>query len=91
MEDEKNLHMNHDKHSHHCDCGHDHHHNEEIDMEDLICDLDPNKICDNCMQCLDTFNTDGKGYVSIGIDGVDASNGLSLDDLYKMYGLDDEE
>ena len=75
-----------DKHNH-CSCGH---HHDEIVEEDLYCDLDPNKICDNCMMCLDTFNTDEKGYVQIPIEKIDKSN-LSLDELYKMYGLDDED
>ena len=81
------------KHSHHhCDCGHDHEHEENIEnIDDLICDLDPSKICDNCMKCINTFNTDSKGYVSIGIDSVDANQNLTLNDLYRMYGLDDEE
>lgn len=84
--------MNKDKHNHHhhCDCGHDHEQWEE-NIDDLICDLDDSKICDNCMKCLNSFNTDEKGYVSIGIDGVDDKTGLTLNDLYKMYGLDDEE
>ena len=81
------------KHSHHhCDCGHDHEHEENIEnIDDLICDLDPSKICDNCMKCINTFNTDSKGYVSIGIDSGDANQNLTLNDLYRMYGLDDEE
>lgn len=78
----------HDQHEHECNC---HHEESEVDIEDLICDLDPNKICDNCMKCVNTFNTDSKGYVSIGIDGVDETHGITLDDLYKMYGLEDEE
>ena len=80
-----------DKHNHHqCSCGKDHsHHTHEIDEEDLYCDLDPNKICDNCMMCLDSYNTDEKGFVQIPIDKIDKSN-LSLDELYKMYGLDED-
>ena len=93
MENKKNLTK---KHQHdHCECGHEHHnhsHEEEIEnIDDLICDLDPSKICDNCMKCITTYNTDSKGYVSIGIDSVDANQNLTLNDLYKMYGLDDEE
>ena len=87
-----------EKHIHHdncdCECEHEHHHKHEDEIEsidDLICDLDPSKICDNCMKCITTFNTDSKGYVSIGIDSVDANENLTLNDLYKMYGLDDEE
>lgn len=34
-------------------------------LECETCDLDPNKICDNCGKCLNI-----KDYVSIGIDGV---------------------
>ena len=80
-----------DKHNHHhCNCGHDHeHHTHEISEEDLYCDLEPGKICDNCMMCLDAFNTDEKGYVQIPIEKIDKSN-LSLDELYKMYGLDED-
>lgn len=91
---EKNMEEKHQKDTHkhchtpNCEC---HHHEEECDIEDLVCDLDPNKICDNCMKCIDVFNTDEKGYVSIGIDGVDTSSGLTLQDLYKMYGLDEED
>ena len=89
---EKKKKQVHTEHHHCCDC---HDHKKEIeaqeDIEDFLCDLDPSKICDNCMQCLDTFNTDKKGYVSIGIDGVDQNSGLTLNDLYKMYGLDDDE
>ena len=93
MEDKnKKLHTHqHEHHDHECECGCEHDHEEFEDIEDLICDLDPNKICDNCMKCLNTFNTDGKGYVSIGIDSVDSNQNLTLNDLYKMYGLDDDE
>lgn len=91
-EKQNKLHSHcHEDHDHECDCGCEHDHEEFESIDDLICDLDPNKICDNCMKCLDTFNTDGKGYVSIGIDGVDPESGMTLDDLYKMYGLDDDE
>lgn len=83
----KHLHHCHDEN---CDCHH-YEEDDEYDIEDLVCDLDPNKICDNCMKCIDTFNTDEKGYVSIGIDGVDSSSGLTLQDLYKMYGLDEDD
>ena len=86
MGKEQNIH----NHEENCCCGH-HHEEEHEDIDDLICDLDPNKICDNCMKCIDTFNTDSKGYVSIGIDSVDSNSGITLDDLYKMYGLDDED
>lgn len=79
------------KHCHTPNCECHHHEEEECDIEDLVCDLDPNKICDNCMKCIDVFNTDEKGYVSIGIDGVDTSSGLTLQDLYKMYGLDEDD
>lgn len=92
---EKNMEEKHQKITHkhcgtpNCEC---HHHEEEVlDIEDLVCDLDPNKICDNCMKCIDIFNTDEKGYVSIGIDSVDTSSGLTLQDLYKMYGLDEDD
>ena len=92
-EKNKKIHQHCDCHDHDCDCNHEHHHNHEDcdNIDDYICDIDPSKICDNCMQCLNTFNTDGKGYVSIGIDGVDPDTGMTLEDLYKMYGLDDDE
>ena len=94
MENKKNATNKHHTHEH-CECGHEHHEHsrdEEIEnIDDLICDLDPSKICDNCMKCINTFNTDAKGYVSIGIDGVDSNKNITLNDLYKMYGLDDEE
>ena len=73
-------------HTEHCNCGHDH-----TELEDDYCDLDDTKICDNCGKCLDIYNTDEKGFVQIGIDKIDSTSGLSLDDLYKMYGLDDED
>ena len=64
----------------------------------LMCDLNPEKYCDNCGKCLDSYNTDEKGFVSIKVDKVvkeegstDAKNDVSLDDLYKMYGLDDDD
>lgn len=34
-------------------------------MECEVCDLDPNKICDNCGKCLDI-----KDFASIKIDGI---------------------
>lgn len=91
----ENKNHEHEMHNHdeHCCCDHDHHgETEDIEsIDDLICDLDPSKICDNCMKCISTFNTDEKGYVSIGIDGVDQTKNITLNDLYKMYGLDDDE
>lgn len=59
------------------------------DETDFTCELDPNKICDNCGICLDSINTDKDGYTEIKIDKIDKS-GTSLDELYKMYGLDDD-
>ncbi len=38
---------------------------EELD-DDMYCDLDPTKICDNCFKCLETDSD----YASIEIDGV---------------------
>lgn len=70
---------------HHCDCGHNH--DEEYDD---TCDIDPSKTCDNCMRCLNTFNTDKEGFVQIKIDKFDTSNN-TLKDFYQMYGLDDED
>ena len=32
-----------------------------------ICDLDPNKICDNCMRCLGTTGAD---YLAVEIDDI---------------------
>lgn len=82
---DNNCHCNnHSQHEHSCDC-HDH-----SDDEDDMCDLDPTKVCDNCCRCLDTFNTDEKGYVKINIDKVE-KDGLSVEQLYEMYGLDDDE
>lgn len=59
--------------------------------ECLRCDIDPNKICDNCGKCLDTYNTDEKGYVSIKIDKIIKEGDVSLEDLYKQYGLDGDD
>ena len=57
----------------------------------LYCDIDPNKICDNCGKCLDSLNTDEKGFVKIPIDKIVADDDLTLEELYKQYGLEDEE
>ena len=80
-------------HCHHegCDC--EHHHNlEDTDIEDLVCDLDPTKICDNCGACISEYNTNEKGFVEIPIDKIDMTAGEpSLEDFYKMYGLDDDD
>ncbi len=81
--DENNKHS---RHHDSCDCCHD----DEFNEDDYMCDLDPTKICDNCCKCLDTFNTDEKGYVKIGIDKID-NNGLTVEELYEMYGLNDED
>lgn len=78
-----------EKHSHNCSCGHSHEHHD-IPEEDLYCDIDPSKICDNCCQCLDQFNTDEQGYVQIKVDKIDTSKN-TLQDFYKMYGIDDED
>ena len=60
--------------------------------EDYFCDIDPSKICDNCGKCLNYYNTDKKGYIEIPIDKVDTSNSnVSLEDLLKLYGFDDDE
>ena len=32
-----------------------------------ICDLDPNKLCDNCMKCLGTTGAD---YLAVEIDDI---------------------
>ncbi len=91
----------HENHSHDCSCGCGHHHNnDEIitkktkykdfefdDNTDDSCDLDPSKICDNCGKCLDIYNTDKDGFVQIQIDRIEKGDS-SLQDLYKMYGLD---
>lgn len=56
------------------------------------CDIDPNKICDNCEACLDTINTNEKGFVEIPVDKIDMSGAEpTLDDFYKSMGLDDED
>lgn len=56
------------------------------------CDLDPSKICDNCGACIDQYNTNEKGFVEIPIDKIDMTGGdATLDDFYKLMGLDDED
>ena len=59
----------------------------------LFCDLDPTKLCLNCGKCLDNFNTDEKGFVKVKIDKIirESDDKISLDDLLKQYGLDDED
>ena len=61
--------------------------------ECLLCDLDPTKFCDNCGKWLDTYNTDEKGFVKIKIDKVirPEENEMTLDELYKAYGLDGDD
>ena len=62
--------------------------------ECLLCDLDSSKFCDNCGKCLDTYNTDEKGYVTIKIDKIirdETAAQPTLEELYKQYGLDDDE
>lgn len=63
--------------------------------ECLMCDLDPTKFCDNCGKCLDQFNTDEKGYVTIKVDKIITDSTKekepTLDELYKRYGLDDDD
>ena len=62
--------------------------------ECLMCDINPEKYCDNCGACLDNYNTDEKGFVSIPIDKIikdensDEEYDISLEDLLKHYGLD---
>jgi hypothetical protein len=57
-----------------------------------MCDLDPTKICDNCGKCLDEYNTDDKGYVSVPIDKIImGSDEETLEDFDHMYGLDDDD
>lgn len=87
------------EHEHdHCDCEHEHYCVLEPDQictncgECLVCDLDPNKMCDNCGKCLDSFNTDEKGYVSVKIDKIiREGDDPTLEELYKQYGLLDED
>ena len=38
---------------------------------DCRCDLDPDKICDNCMQCV----TEGADYRAISISGIELPEG----------------
>ena len=58
----------------------------------LFCDLDPTKLCLNCGKCLDEYNTDEKGFVKVKIDKIlREEDDVSLEDLYKQYGLDDED
>ena len=67
----------HEKHSHHCSCGHDHEHEadksqnklkykdfEFDDNTDHSCDLDPTKICDNCIRFAPIY-INGQQYGSI--------------------------
>lgn len=44
------------------------------------CDLDPSKVCDNCMRCI---NGEQKDYRAILIQGVDAPKALSEDSPVK--------
>ncbi len=62
------------------DCG-------ECDM----CDIDPKKVCDNCGKCLDEIKTDEKGYVKIPIDKIIYDDSMTIDDFYRMAGLDDDD
>lgn len=55
---------------------------------DNKCDLGYDKDCDNCCKCLNEFSTDDKGYLQIKIDKVNTD--LPLEELYKLYGLDDD-
>lgn len=57
----------------------------------LMCDIDPKKICNNCGKCLDEFKTDEKGFVSIKVDKIIREGDVSLDDLFKQYGLDSDD
>ena len=76
--------------THACDCGHhDYCEEQEYDEDDDYCDIEQDKICNNCGRCLDVFNVDEKGYVKIPIDKIDKST-ATLYDLYKMYGLDED-
>ena len=92
-------HKNHHEHS--CDCGHDHIDRPCVLYEDRdhcidcgeceMCDLDPTKKCDNCGKCLEEYELplDDKGFYNFEAK-LDMS-GMDLEDLYKAYGLDDEE
>ena len=42
-------------------------------LECQMCDLDPNKVCDNCGKCLDI-----KDYAVIRIDGIVSENGKKI-------------
>ncbi len=42
-------------------------------LECQMCDLDPNKVCDNCGKCLDI-----KDYAVIRIDGIVSENGEKI-------------
>lgn len=64
--------------------------NCENECENDFCDLDSHKICDNCGQCLDYIQTND-GFAKIKIDRIEISEEVSLEQLYKMYGLDDDE
>lgn len=56
-----------------------------------VCDLDPTKICDNCGKCLDTINTNEKGYVEIPATLKLEEGDQSLEDLLAAYGLDGDD
>lgn len=56
-----------------------------------VCDLDPTKICDNCGKCIDTLNTNDKGYVEIPAKIVMEEGDQSLEDLLAAYGLDGDD
>ena len=103
MEEKQHHNCDCHNHAHHsnCNCSSNSHQNDnnqqkkykdfEFDEEtDFSCDLDPSKICDNCGKCLDAFNTDKEGYVQIQIDKIEKGDS-TLQDLYKMYGLDDNQ
>lgn len=81
--------------THNCDCGEDCDCGDYCDCDeddsedDDSCDVYPDKICDNCGKCLDLIETKD-GFAKIKIDKIEVSEDVTLDQLYKMYGLDEE-
>jgi len=97
----ENVHIHTHCHDETCDCGH-HHGNRPCVLYDdrdhcidcgecEMCDLDPTKKCDNCGKCLEEYElpVDEKGFYNFEAK-LDMGN-MDLEDLYKAYGLDDED
>lgn len=102
-DEEESCNCNH-HHSHehsHEKCVHGHHEKACILYDDRpncihcgeceMCDLDPNKVCDNCGKCLEEYGLpmDEKGFYNF--EAVLDKDSMSLEDMYTAYGLEDEE